>query len=187
MIDKRPAARFLGPMSTNDWQAEFRKVYDRGVAAWNGGRRDPQTMFDGRDSAFLSSIGCTAQELFDFVDDFLNYGEPDFATTLAVTTIQRDYFLNIMGGTRPKRVVPSDSLPAKAAELEGIAWLPRIIAKARLKLRGELPADLMYGCGGDRPFLRKMNLDLPRFLKLVWECGDDTRRIVEAVKQSARI
>ena len=174
-------------MSTNDWQAEFRKVYDRGVAAWNGGRRDPQTMFDGRDSAFLSSIGCTAQELFDFVDDFLNYGEPDFATTLAVTTIQRDYFLNIMGGTRPKRVVPSDSLPAKAAELEGIAWLPRIIAKARLKLRGELPTDLMYGCGGDRPFLRKMNLDLPRFLKLVWECGDDTRRIVEAVKQSARI
>ena len=82
-------------------------------------------------------------------------------------------------------VVPSDSLPAKAAELEGIAWLPRIIAKARLKLRGELPADLMYGCGGDRPFLRKMNLDLPRFLKLVWECGDDTRRIVEAVKKSA--
>jgi Domain of unknown function (DUF5069) len=174
-------------MSTNDWQAEFRKVYDRGVTAWDEGRRDAPTMFDGRDAAFLASIGCTTQELFDFVDDFRRYGEPDFATTLAVTAIQRDYFLDIMGGKHPGRVVSSDSLPAKTAEVDGIAWLPRIIAKARLKLRGELPADLMYGCGGDRPFLRKMKLNLPRFLKLVWECGDDTRRIVEAVKQSAGI
>ena len=172
-------------MSTNDWQTEFRKVYDRGVAAWNEGRRSAQTMFDGKDAAFLATIGCTTQELFDFVDDFLNYGEPDFGTTLAVTVIRRDYFLNNMGGKRSKRMVSSDDLPAKAAEVDGIAWLPRIIAKARLKLRGELPADFMYGCGGDRPFLRKMNLDLPRFLKLVWECGDDTRRIVEAVKKSA--
>jgi hypothetical protein len=84
-------------------------------------------------------------------------------------------------------VVSSATLPAKTAEVDGIAWLPRIIAKARLKLRGELPPDLMYGCAGDRPFLQKMNLDLPRFLKLVWECGDDTRRIVEAVKKSAGI
>ena len=34
--------------------------------------------------------------------------------------------------------------------IDGIAWLPRILVKARLKLRGEMPADLMYGCGGDR-------------------------------------
>ena len=172
-------------MSTNDWQAEFRKVYDRGVVAWNDGRRAPQTMFDDKDAAFLATIGCTAQELFDFVDDFHRYGEPDFETTLAVAAIRRDYFLNVMRGRRTGRSVSTDDLPAKAAEVDGIAWLPRIIAKARLKLRGEMPADLMYGCGGDRPFLRKMNLDLPRFLKLVWECGDDNRRIVEAVKKSA--
>ena len=186
MIDNGPAARFLGRrMNTNDWQTEFRNTYDRGVAAWNEGRRTAQTMFDDKDAAFLSAIGCTTQELFDFVDDFHRYGEPDYGTTLAVTAIRRDYFTRIMRSQWTGRTASPESLPAKTAEVDGIAWLPRIIAKARLKLRGEMPAELMYGCGGDRPFLRKMNLDLPRFLKLVWECGDDNRRVVEAVKKSA--
>ena len=38
-----------------------------------------------------------------------------------------------------------DDFPAKADEVEGIAWLPRLIVKARAKLAGQLPADLMYG------------------------------------------
>lgn len=173
-------------MSTNDWQTRFRQVYDRGIAAWSEGRKTPQTMFSAEDAAFLATIGCTAQELFDFVDDFHRYGEPDYATTLAVTVIRRDYFLNVMGGKPSGRTATMESLPAKTAEVDGIAWLPRLIVKARLKLRGEMPADLMYGCGGDRPFLRKMKIDLPGFLKLVWESGDDDRRIVEAAKKAAR-
>lgn len=173
-------------MSTNDWQIRFREVYEGGVAAWNEGRRTPQTMFGAENAAFLATIGCTTQELFDFVDDFHRYGEPDYATTLAVTAIRRDYFLNVMGGKSSGRTATMESLPPKTAEVDGIAWLPRLIVKARLKLRGEMPPDLMYGCGGDRPFLRKMKMDLPGFLKLVWECGNDDRRIVEAVKKAAR-
>jgi hypothetical protein len=46
-----------------------------------------------------------------------------------------------------------------------------------------MPPDLMYGCGGDRPFLRDMNVELAEFLRLVWMCGDDNRRIVDYVKQ----
>ena len=61
----------------------------------------------------------------------------------------------------------------------------RIIVKARLKLLGEMPPDLMYGCGGDRPFLRRMKMTLPQFLKLVWDSGTDDRRIIDAVKRSA--
>ena len=172
-------------MSTISWNDQFRQVYDRGVAAWKAGRKSPATMFGNEDSAFLATIGCTAQELFDFVDDGLRYGEPDFETTLAVAAIRRDYFLNVMKGKPTGRTVSMDSLPAKTAEVDGIAWLPRLIVKARVKLRGEMPADLMYGCGGDRPFLDDMNMNLPGFLKLVWECGDDDRRIINAVKKSA--
>lgn len=172
-------------MSNNDWQTKFRQTFDRGVAAWKAGRRSPQTMFGAEDAAFLATIGCTTQELFDFVDDHLVWGEPDYATTLEVTAVQRDYFLNVMGGKSTGRVVPMDALPAKTDAVDGIAWLPRLIMKARIKLRGEMPADLMYGCGGDRPFLRKMKMDLPGFLKLVWECGDNDRRIIDAVKKSA--
>ncbi|HKS36392.1 MAG TPA: DUF5069 domain-containing protein [Verrucomicrobiae bacterium] len=172
-------------MITNDWQEKLRKVYESGVAAWRAGRRTPKTMFNSDDAAFLASIGGTRQELFDFVDDGQNDGEPDFDTVLAVQAIRRDYFLNVMAGKPSGRVGSMDDLPAKTDAVDGIEWLPRIIEKARLKLRGEMPPDLMFGCGGDRPFLRQMKMTLPEFLKLVWESGADDRRILDAVKRSA--
>jgi hypothetical protein len=172
-------------MSTISWEKQFRQVYDRGLAAWHAGKKSPAAMFDREDAAFLATIGCTAQELFDFVDDGQRYGEPDFDTTLAVAAIRRDYFLNVMKGQSTGHIASMDSLPTKTDAVDGIAWLPRLIVKARLKLRGEMPDDLMYGCGGDRPFLREMKMDLPGFLKLVWESGDDDRRIIDAVKKSA--
>jgi hypothetical protein len=169
----------------NDWKTEFRKVWDRGCAAWNAGRQSAQGMFSPADVAFLAGIGCTAQELFDFVDDSLNYGDLDFETALAVTEIRRNYFLNVMHGQPTGRVVEMSDLPAKSAKVDGIAWLPRLIVKARAKLRGEMNPDLMYGCGGDRPFLREHHMTLPQFLQLVWDKGDDDRAIVETVKASA--
>ena len=143
-------------------------------------------MFAAADVAFLATIGCTAQELFDFIDDFLGYGEPDYATTLAVQAIRREYFLRVMQGQGTGKVAKMADLPAKLAAVDGIAWLPRLIVKARLKLRGEMPPDLMYGCGGDRPFLRGVNLTLPQFLELVRDAGDDDRQVIEAVKRAAR-
>lgn len=172
-------------MNDTVWPTQFREVYDRGVAAWPAGRRSPRTMFDGADTAFLAGLGCSTQELFDFVDDCLRYGEPDFATTLEVTAIRRDYFLNVLGGKSTGHTAAMADLPAKSDAVDGIAWLPRLIVKARLKLRGEMPADLMYGCGGDRPFLLGMNLTLGKFLILVRDAGDDDRRIIDAVKKSA--
>lgn len=142
-------------------------------------------MFAPEDAAYLAGIGCTAQELFDFVDDCQRYGEPDFDTTLEVTAIRRDYFLNVLGGIPARRRVTMTSLPPKTAAVDGIAWLPRLIVKARLKLRGEMPDDLMYGCAGDRPFLREMNLTLAQFLELVRDLGDDDPAIVAAVKRAA--
>lgn len=169
-------------MSETDWQTQFQAVYERGVAAWRAGRRDPRTMFAPADVAFLASIGCTAQELFDFIDDFLRDGEPDYATTLKVQAIRRDYFQRVLHGQSTGRVARMAELPAKSAAVDGIAWLPRLIVKARLKLRGEMPPELMYGCAGDRPFLQGKNLTLPQFLELVRDSGADDRKIIEAVK-----
>jgi len=169
----------------DDWKLEFRKVWERGIVAWKAGRRSPHTMFAPADVAFLAGIGCTAQELFDFVDDSLCYDDLDFETTLAVTAIRREYFLDVMQGKPTGRVVPMSGLPAKSDEVDGIAWLPRLIAKARIKLRGELNPDLMYGCAGDRPFLRRHHFTLSQFLQLVRDKGDDERAIVDAVKTAA--
>jgi Domain of unknown function (DUF5069) len=169
----------------DDWQMKFRSVWDRGVAAWKMGRKSAEKMFEPADVAFLTSVGCTAQELFDFVDDSLRYGDFDGETALAVTAIRRKYFLEVMHGQPTGRMVSMKELPAKSAEVDGIAWLPRLIVKARIKLRGELNPDLMYGCAGDRPFLRSRNMTLPEFLQLVWDRGDDDRAIVEAVKRAS--
>ena len=128
---------------SDDWKSEFKDAWERGIAAWKAGRKSAATMFDPKDMAFLASIGCTAQELFDFVDDFLGYDDFDFETVLAVTAIRREYFLNVMHGKSTGRVVPMNELPAKAAAVDGIAWLPRLIAQARINLRGEMNPDLM--------------------------------------------
>lgn len=172
-------------MTTTHWQDTFRSIFEHGIAAWKSGRKSPDTMFDAQAVVFLKSIGCTTQELFDFVDDNQRYGEPDYSTTLAVTSLRRDYFLNVLHGKSTGHIASMSDLPAKTDAVDGIAWLPRLIVKARLKLRGEMPADLMYGCAGDRPFLREMRMDLPGFLKLVWDSGTDDRRIIDTVKKHA--
>jgi len=173
-------------MKRNDWEAAFLNLFERATAAWKAGRRSPETMFSADDAAFLQTLGCSAQELFDFVDDAQCCGEPDAPTVLAVQAIRREHFIGVMNGRATGRVASMGELPAKAATVDGIPWLPRIIAKARLKLRGEMPSDLMYGCGGDRDFLRGVRMTLPQFLTLVRDSGADDRRIVEAVKRSAQ-
>jgi hypothetical protein len=174
-------------MNNTDWIQQLREVHARAILAAKSGRRSPQSMFSPEDVEFLRSIGCSAQELFDFVDDYLCDGEPDLEEVIAVQAIRRDYFLNVMGGVATGHIVSMADLPAKSAAIDGISWLPRLIVKARVKLRGEMPADLMYGCGGDRPFVRRMRTTLAGFLQLVRDCGDDDRKIVDTLKRSAGI
>jgi hypothetical protein len=172
-------------MADDSWKTEFHHVYTRGVAAWRNGKRNPAQLWEDRDLEFLETIGCTAQELFDFVEDHCLDGEPDEETALAVQEIRRDYFVNVQGSKKTIHCARMQDLPAKSDAVDGIAWLPRLIVKARLKLRGEMPPDLMYGCGGDRPFLRRMNSSLPEFLRLVRDSGTDDRKIVDTLKRGA--
>jgi hypothetical protein len=172
-------------MEDADWIQRLREVHARGIIAAKTGCRSPKTMFGAEDVEFLRSIGCSAQELFDFVDDYLYDAEPDLEEVLAIQSIRRDYFLNEMSGTWTGRVVSMADLPAKSAAVDGISWLPRLIVKARLKLRGEMPDDLMYGCGGDRPFVKRMRTTLAGFLQLVRDCREDDRKIVDTLKRTA--
>lgn len=171
-------------MNGYDWSAEFRKVYEAGCARYEKGERQPAQLFSKSETEFLASNGCSTQELFDFIDDKYRYdGDPSYEAALACASLRRDYLLIVQNGVSSRRQIDMDALPAKTAEVDGIAWLPRLIEKARAKLRGEMPPDLMYGCGGDRPFLRSVNIDLGEFLQLVWRAGDDKRMIVDYVKK----
>ena len=73
------------------------------------------------------------------------------------------------------------TLPPKDQKARGMAWLPRILPKARAKLRGELPPEVMYCCGGDREFFKSSNIHPAEFLSIVCFFGDDDSEIIEWV------
>ncbi|MCS1408081.1 MAG: hypothetical protein M2R45_01246 [Verrucomicrobia subdivision 3 bacterium] len=172
-------------MRDQEWKDQFADIYQRVMAAYGQGRMSPDTMFETSDREFLASIGATAQEIFDYVEDSFYGEDPSYDDVLEVTAMRRGYFLGVMDGKFPERLKQEGEFPRKMDAVDGIRWLPRIIAKARAKLRGELPPDLMYGCGGDRLFLRRVGVRLPEFLKVVRDTGPDDASIVAFYKSKA--
>lgn len=164
----------------------FRSLYDQAVAAYAAGKRGADTFFDAEQTAWLAANGLTAQHLYDYAEDHNNYGEPGHDNALTIETVRRDYFLNVQNGVASTAVADPDTWPAKDAAIDGIGWLPRILPKARAKLRGELPASMMYGCGGDRNFFQTNDILPAEFLSLIWRAGDDDQAVIDWVKARAR-
>ncbi|HEY5550499.1 MAG TPA: DUF5069 domain-containing protein [Opitutaceae bacterium] len=169
-----------------DFHKEFRTIYDKALRLYQSGKRDSEEYFTKLEVAFLASIGCTPQEMFDYAEDAVNYGEPDFDTALMVQLVRRNYFILVQRGEHSKVVLDETSLPAKTDEVNGIAWLPRIMPKTRAKLRGELPKSLMYTCGGDRRFFKERDIHPAEFLQVVWQSGDDDKAIVNWVAHRSK-
>ena len=172
-------------MNHYDWVAPFQACYEKAIEQYRQGNRSAPACFNAEQAAFLARIGCSAQEVYDFAEDFVTYGEPSFGTALLITAVRRDYFLVVQNGRPTGRVIRMEELPAKDAELAGFKWLPRLISKARAKLRGEMPAELMYGCGGDRAFLKRVDIHPADFLRAVWWAHDDDEKIIGYVRQHA--
>jgi hypothetical protein len=170
-------------MKHYDFAAKFRAVYDHAVALYAKGQRDAAMYFDVTQLAFLAANGLTAQHLYDYAEDQLNGGEPGYDNALGIELVRRDYFLNVQGGVSSRTVLDESKLPAKTGTVQGVEWLPRIIPKARAKLRGELPASLMYSCGGDRRFLRTNDILAAEFLSLVWRNEHNDAAIIDWVVQ----
>lgn len=165
-----------------DFAIQFHALYDHAVKRYASGGRGAETFFNPKQLAFLSANGITAQHLYDYAEDHVaDGGEPGYDRALAIETVRRDYFLNVQGGRQSAVKLDESTLPPKTASLQGIDWLPRILPKARAKLRGELPPSIMYCCGGDRQFLKKNDIFPAEFLTLVWRYENDEAAIVDWV------
>ncbi len=164
------------------WEHDFSRLFNASVPKYQAGHQKAAGLVDEKGAAFLASIGYTEQEFFDFVEDFAKAGEPTLDTALKIAAVRRDYFLQVQGGVRSKHVIDMDKLPSKDAQVEGIGWLPRISPKAEAKLRGEMPPDLMYGCGGDRRFFRENKVDPAELLRTVWKANGNHAEIIAWVK-----
>lgn len=166
------------------WNEEFLALFDRCVTAYRSGNRDFESYYTPADLEFLAGIGHKTREFFDFVEDFCEEGEPAISTSLLIAAARRDYFLEVQNRAASPRVLTRDDVPTFGDELAGLPYLPRILAKARAKLRGELDPDLMFGCGGDRNFLRKNGGIHPAdFLRAVWSARDDDTKAADWVKK----
>jgi len=174
-------------MSHYDFHRQFREVYDRARATFNQGAKDAAALLSTEDVAFLQSIGGRAQDMFDYAEDAVNYGEPDPETALMIESVRRDYFLNIQKGERSNDELDVSTMPPKNASVRGIEWLPRIIPKTKAKLRGELPQDLMYCCGGDRKFFKTHDLHPAEFLRAVWAYEDDDDKLIDWVENRSKV
>ncbi len=177
----------VGVTSNCDWTGEFHSVFQTAVERYRNGSTRSETLFTQADIAFLASIGCKGFELFDFVEDHIRNGEPDYESIFQIASVRRDYFFTVQKGQVSHHTIDRRAIPAKSETIGGISWLPRIIAKAQAKLRGELPPDLMYGCSGDQAFLHNINMDPVDFLKQVWEAEEDSSKIVTAVRNRLKM
>jgi len=169
-------------MSNYTWDSTFAELFNRCLERYRSGDEDFDGYYSDGDLAFLKSIGYKPREFFDFVEDFGDGGEPSLTTAVLVASVRRDFLDVVQGGTLSEKEVTPEELPERDAELGRFRWLPRIITKARAKLRGELHPEIMYSCGGDRAFLREHDIAPSDFLRVVWAAKDDDGAIVEYVK-----
>jgi hypothetical protein len=173
-------------MAHYDFAPTFRFLYDKAVALYANGNRQAEAYFTPSEQDWLRANGLTPQHLYDYAEDELDGGEPGHGNALAIEFVRRDYFLTEQNGRASATVLDESSLPAKQDEVAGIAWLPRIIPKAKAKLRGELPPSLMYCCGGDRAFFRAHDILPAEFLTLVWRQWNDEPAIIDWVRRRSR-
>jgi len=166
-------------MKSYDWTSSFHDLYNKALKQYQGGNRDVKSYFTVKECEWLASIGARPMELYDFAEDYPDIG---LETALLITAARRDYFLHVMKRKTSGKSLTGGDFPPKDEELDGIRWLPRIILKARAKLRGEMPDSLMFNCGGDRNFLKKFDIHPADFLRIVWAADGDDQRVADFVK-----
>ncbi|MES2660975.1 MAG: DUF5069 domain-containing protein [Verrucomicrobiota bacterium] len=165
------------------WNDTFLALFDKCISRFQSGDVDFANYYTPAELTFLGEIGCQPREFFDFVEDFCGEGEPSISTALLVAAVRRDYFQTVQKGTPSDTKLTANDIPTFGDELDGMAYLPRILAKGRAKLRGELDPDLMFGCGGDRRFFKNHGDIHPAdFLRHVWAAGDNDQKVADWIK-----
>lgn len=164
----------------------FPALHSEAVEAYRSGCRQADSLLSSASLALLREAGLTAHILFDYAEDFSRYGWPTCEDFVGVAGIRYAEFVGKFQSTWPAAPVPEKSLPPKTAEWAGIAWLPRITTKALCFLEGSLAPEIMYGCSGDRAFLKERGLTLPGFLAAARDAQGDQKKVLDYVRGVAR-
>lgn len=169
-----------------NFQKNLVRIWEQSVLLYQQGHQKPDNFPIDDEIPYLASMGIKKIDLFDFAEDWVCEQEPDLATFLLIHEQRRSYFLEVQKGIPSLEVLDPASLPAKSDSIEGINWLPRIIPKARAKLRGELHPQSMFCCGGDRNFFKTNDIHPVEFLRIVRNAGDQDQMVIDWVLDRSR-
>lgn len=164
-------------MKHYNYQERLKAAWTKAVDTYAVGHRSLNSYFNEEERSFLQSIGLSVQEVYDFAEDFVEGGEPDFTTFALIHDIRRSYHAEVQNYSTERERVEANSYPSPDDSFKGITYLPRIADKARTKLTGELNPDIMYSCGNDRRFLKTYDIHPAEFLRKVWETDADLEKI----------
>ena len=160
---------------------EISRIWQKAVNLYKNGHKEPQNFPIEDELSLLADYGMTKMDVFDYVEDWCLHQEPDIMTFILVHYERWNYFTEVQKRKPSIKQLDPSTLPAKSEHAGGVAWLPRILPKTRAKLRGELPDEVMYGCGGDRQFFQLNNIHPAEFLRVVRNYDDDDQRIIDWV------
>ncbi|MAP17058.1 MAG: DUF5069 domain-containing protein [Verrucomicrobiota bacterium] len=164
------------------WDIKFKELFQKYSEKYKSGNREIDQFFEEVDFDFFDNIGYKPREFFDFIEDHCDVGAPSPETALLIAAVRRDYFLVMQKRQISENQITPTDLPPREEQLEEISWLPRIIMKAKAKLRGELHPDIMFCCQGDMNFLANHDIHPADFLRVVWASNDDDQKVADYVK-----
>ena len=173
-------------MNTNDL-IQLVSLHEEATKAYREGVRDPTRILPPAGMKLLEELGVSPVFVFDCVDDLSRYGEPSQEVFVELAALRILYFRDVLKSRPVAAEVPESALPRKADQYKGVAWLPRIIRKAQCFLEGSLSADIMYGCAGDRAFLKEHGATLPDFLIAVRDSGGDPDNALEFLERAKNL
>lgn len=152
----------MKPINTESLAA----IHQEASRLYDSGGRHPDRILSPESADRISRHGLSLQFVFDCVDDLARYGEPSVEDFVAMALQRAAFHAALPAGAAVPAILTEPELPPKAEVFDGIPWLPRIVRKAQAFLEGNLCDEIMYGCAGDRAFLKKHGLTLPGFLAL---------------------
>lgn len=166
-----------------EWNDKFMQMYTEAVYRFHEHvQPSADHFFLPEERELLARIGYSAHEMFDYVKDYAQTGEPSPTTTLLIAAARRAFFLTVQRGMTGSALLSERDIPRETEEYQDIAYLPRIIRKAEAKLYGTLPHSVMYYCAKDREFLKTHGSIHPAdFLYAVWNAKGDKQKVVTYV------
>ena len=167
-------------MDHTRYPQRLKSIWQDAVARYSDGQQEPQDFFAAATRHELAGFGLNTMDVFDYAEDYVARGEPDFETFLMVCEARRDYFLHVQHGIASTQQLDPDTLPPKDEAINGIVWLPRILAKAH-QTTGRTAARNHVRLRGRPPLFRSNNIHPAEFLRRVWAHETDPAQLIEWV------